>query len=688
MSGFYSPDEREGTVVLGTERKQGMRHILYWLVFCFVASGVCGAEAASPEPTGRPVYTNEWGMAFVYIPPGTVMMGTSRPATELPDKPLHRGTIRKGFQIMTTEVTQGQWASIMGNNPSMFADCGKNCPVENIRYEEIKAFIKKLNRLDSGCVYRLPTEPEWEYACRAGTLTEFYWGDSPRCDRANYGFNTRIACDGCEGVETCLTVNPGNTTPVGSYPPNPWGLYDMIGNVFEVCVNPGLPDPERLMKRGGSYGLAGMMAGSGRRGRYYPSDPRPYIGFRLVRVDYPGYQEEPGLDFKVYKEMVKRQEKIMAGAKSAGREKKTLFDMVREDRTDQLARALSKNPGLLNRRDRFGNTPLIYAVQKGHVDMVRMLLLRGANPDIRGKLGDTALHAAACLTHTTIARILIAGGADLEIQNSPVNNMTMTGQGTPLHVAVRHGNLKLSRLLIRSGANIQAKNVDGDTPLHLAARRAEMHTFEGLLDLGADINAKNSDGRTPVQVALNAGYRSKLKQMFDNRGMAFPEPDIGVGELIMRINHIEGFQKEESVQKAIDLIERHPDLVTKSDSDGETPLHAAAFHEAEKIISLLIEKGADVNAKDRNGETPIHRVHDAASARQLIAAGADVNLPDSRGDPPLSRAASLNQIALARVLLKAGADPEATDSQGRTAIDIARTLRHEALLELLLEYKK
>jgi ankyrin repeat protein len=189
-------------------------------------------------------------------------------------------------------------------------------------------------------------------------------------------------------------------------------------------------------------------------------------------------------------------------------------------------------------------------------------------------------------------------------------------------------------------------------------------------------------------VALDAGYRTQVKQMFDNRGMAFPETSIRVGELILFIRGVNGLKKKESVQKARDLIEAHPELATQCDHYQRTPLHAAAFHGAVELIPLLIEKGAGVNAVDQNGETPIHCVHNAAAARRLVDAGADVNLPDRRGYPPLNRAASRNQIELARVLLEGGADPDAVDSQGQTAVDIAKTMRHESLAKILLKYKK
>ncbi|MBW1841952.1 MAG: formylglycine-generating enzyme family protein [Deltaproteobacteria bacterium] len=90
---------------------------------------------------------------------------------------MHKVNISKGFYIQTTEVTQGQWASVMGNNPSKFKKCGADCPIERVSWKEVQQFIRKLNEKEKQNLYRLPTEAEWEYACRAGSTTAFFNGD-------------------------------------------------------------------------------------------------------------------------------------------------------------------------------------------------------------------------------------------------------------------------------------------------------------------------------------------------------------------------------------------------------------------------------------------------------------------------------------------------------------------------------
>jgi formylglycine-generating enzyme required for sulfatase activity len=222
-------------------------------------------------------------MKFVLIPAGTFVMG-SPPEEEGRDvdEKQHEVTISKPFYLQTTPVTQGQWKRIIKKNPSDYKKCGDDCPVENVSWDDAKAFISKLNKVEGGKNYRLPTEAEWEYACRAGSTSRCCFGD----DEAYLG------------EYAWYDDNSEDTThPVGLKEPNAWGLYDMHGNVWEWCQDwygayPEGPvsDPsgptsgEYLVLRGGSccYGVARNMRSANRvRGR--PDNRLNYIGFRLAR---------------------------------------------------------------------------------------------------------------------------------------------------------------------------------------------------------------------------------------------------------------------------------------------------------------------------------------------------------------------------------------------------------------------
>ena len=210
----------------------------YYLVVTAVSDGVESepSQEVSVVPSGGLPETITdglgLGMTFVRIPAGTFMMGS--PEDELgayeDEWPRHEVTLTQEFYMMTTEVTQAQWETVMGSNPSYRDECGGSCPVEMVSWNDIQDFIAALNALD-GRTYRLPTEAEWEYAARAGTTTAFYNGD---ITETGCGFDPNLDAIGW------YYGNSGSTThPVAQKQPNAWGLYDMAGNVWEWVEDDG-----------------------------------------------------------------------------------------------------------------------------------------------------------------------------------------------------------------------------------------------------------------------------------------------------------------------------------------------------------------------------------------------------------------------------------------------------------------
>jgi formylglycine-generating enzyme required for sulfatase activity len=154
---------------------------------------------------------------LVLIPPGSFNMG-SKKSDSNDEKPVHKVTISRPFYIGAYEVTQAQWEAVMGSNPSNFKGPGN--PVETVSWNDCQEFTKKLNEKIPGGGFRLPTEAEWEYVCRAGSTTEYCYGDE----------------EGGLGEYAWYSSNSGSTThPVGQKKPNAWGVYDMHGNVWELC---------------------------------------------------------------------------------------------------------------------------------------------------------------------------------------------------------------------------------------------------------------------------------------------------------------------------------------------------------------------------------------------------------------------------------------------------------------------
>ncbi|MBA4367927.1 MAG: formylglycine-generating enzyme family protein [Desulfobacterium sp.] len=234
--------------------------------------------------------TNSQGMDFVLIPPGSFIMGSPEDEFQRSDNEnQHKVTITRSFYIQTTEVTQEQWNKIMGDNPSKFIGCPK-CPVDSISWHDAMAFIQKLNQLEHTTKYRLPTEAEWEYACRANTDTPFYFGKFISTDQANYNGNHSIP-------GSPKGINRNRTIPVGSFPANPFGLFDMHGNVYEWCqdwygeyptepiIDPTGPETGySKISRGGGMSSYARRCRSANRTKHLPDYVNFYIGVRLAKT--------------------------------------------------------------------------------------------------------------------------------------------------------------------------------------------------------------------------------------------------------------------------------------------------------------------------------------------------------------------------------------------------------------------
>ncbi len=256
------------------------------MIFCFSVVIIYPVKSSCMEK----VIKNSLGMEFVLVPAGRFMMGSpsDEPHRDSSEK-LHQVIITKPFYLQSTEVTLKQWRSLMGKRLFGRRWGSGNLPVTRVSWYDCIKFIKKLNRLNEG-FYRLPTEAEWEYACRAGTRTPFSWGEEIDCTRARYG-----------GTETCKEylesrgIDPDGPAPVKSYAPNKWGLYDMHGNVWEWCqdwygpypdgtvVDPRGPDKGNMkVRRGGSWFKWGYSCRSANRAYAHPASRFHTTGFRIL----------------------------------------------------------------------------------------------------------------------------------------------------------------------------------------------------------------------------------------------------------------------------------------------------------------------------------------------------------------------------------------------------------------------
>jgi len=252
------------------------------------ALGKIGGPQAAAALANDNITTNTIGMKLKLIQPGSFMMGSTEDYDN--EMPVHKVTLTKPFYLGVYEVTQEQYERVMGTNPSNLKKSDL-LPVEMVSWDDAVEFCRKLSAME-GLAYRLPTEAEWEYACRAGTTTPYSMGMTISTDQANYNGNYTYG-RGANGVYR------GKTMEVGSFAPNAWGLYDMHGNVWEWCLDWYDSDyyktsPERnptgpasgtyRVLRGGGLNSHPRHSRSAFRLDGHPPDYRSFISsFRVVR---------------------------------------------------------------------------------------------------------------------------------------------------------------------------------------------------------------------------------------------------------------------------------------------------------------------------------------------------------------------------------------------------------------------
>jgi formylglycine-generating enzyme required for sulfatase activity len=237
-----------------------------------------------------PIVEPVTGLQLVRIPAGAFVMGSPASEPRREEQELaHHVTVSRAFDLARTEVTQDQWRRVMGTTPSHFARCGGDCPVESVSLEEIREFLARLSARSPLGPFRLPTEAEWEYACRAATRTAFAFGDVLTASQANVDFRW-------DGTRMGPGAFVGGPTPVGRHPPNGWGIFDMHGNVWEWtedehCPYPaaGVVDPRpscgaalRVI-RGGSWAFGPDSARCALRYTHLPNERGFSLGFRVAR---------------------------------------------------------------------------------------------------------------------------------------------------------------------------------------------------------------------------------------------------------------------------------------------------------------------------------------------------------------------------------------------------------------------
>lgn len=256
------------------------------IAFCTLIIFCMGTNAWAFSGKDTLVYISDSvSISFQFIPAGYFQQGSpeDEPNRQPDEGPRHQVVISQDFYMGTYEVTQQQWKAVMGYNPSVFSGitASGNRPVESVSWHECKNFIDELNQMGIG-KFRLPTEAEWEYACRAGNQTPYYWGE-------------HMAENGESDYAWANSRSMAMTQPVGQKKSNTWGLYDMSGNVWEWCsdwyapyssakvTDPKGPENGKMkVFRGGSWYDFYESHRSANRHKHAPNKKYTAIGFRLV----------------------------------------------------------------------------------------------------------------------------------------------------------------------------------------------------------------------------------------------------------------------------------------------------------------------------------------------------------------------------------------------------------------------
>lgn len=354
---------------------------------------------------------------------------------------------------------------------------------------------------------------------------------------------------------------------------------------------------------------------------------------------------------------------------------KTALHLAVEEHHEDVSNFLIKEGMDVTAEDQFGETILHTAAEAGDEALMKLILEKGSDVNALDDSLETAAHRAASGGFEEILRMLHAHGANMDGLDD--------GKTSPLHRAASSGYFRSMRFLVECGADPKRRDLSGDSVLHEAARGGNIESVQFLLDCGADINAKNGEGESVLHTSCGNEDEDVFMFLVEHGAVTGHGDAADAGSLLLTAS---SHGSERIVRY---LVERGADIAY-TDSESNTPLHAAADSGHDAIVTYLISQGADVKKKGWGGSTVLYEAAascTAATIRLILDQGADANAKCLGGKTALHQATtSREKIDIAMLLIESGADVNAKDEDGMTVLHEALECGNEELVPILIAH--